>query len=111
MPKKLSSPRDNQLFIRLLPEVDDRLRTLIRKRGDISRIVTEAVMAVPDLDELDVQRIEGVTLVQTTVTLTARCRRRLKRAAVESMRRGGDRSMNALVNAALARYLDSSEKQ
>ena len=99
--KRTTEP-PTKIYIRLLPAIDEALRSKGRYKGDLSRMIEEALMSA-DTDLMTIRLVEMGQVVSdrhTTPSLSDKCRRLLKRV---SLTRGA--SMNALVNAALARSL------
>ncbi len=94
------SPKRMKLFIRLTSEINDRLRSLLRYRGDLSRFIEEALTAT---DLYEVALLPPSTphgTKGTTASTSERVGARLKAAANY---RGC--SANSLLNSALAAWL------
>jgi hypothetical protein len=91
-----------KLFIRLTSEINDRLRGLLRYRGDLSRFIEEA-LTTTDLYEVALLSPGRACAAKGTTASTAkRVGARLKAAA--NHRRC---SVNSLANSAIAAWLTS----
>lgn len=88
-----------KLAIRMNETVNELLRTMIRYRGDLSRMANEALGSV-NLAEVRMISIEDKMVRDTTVTLPKALHKKLKKLASDR-----DSSMNVLVNTALAHWL------
>lgn len=99
--KKTAAPAVStiKLAIRMNETINDVLRTMIRYRGDLSRMANEALVAV-DLSEVKMISIEEKMVRDTTITIPRTLHKKLGKLAGER-----DSSMNVLVNTALAHWL------
>jgi hypothetical protein len=100
-PKKVrqSSPV-RKLVIRLLPLIDEHLRSVMRYRGDLSAMIIEAINAV-DLKSVRLVELAAESrLRSTTVALPPVIHDHLK-----SLGKARSVSMNILVNTAVAHWL------
>lgn len=100
--KKKAPPAADQtikLAVRLNENVNDALRTLIRYRGDLSNMATEALTSV-DLEEVGLVSVDEKMVRDTTISMTRSLHKKLKKIADD---RGT--SMNILVNTGLAHWL------
>lgn len=88
-----------KLAIRMNETINEVLRTMIRYRGDLSRMANEALGSV-DLSEVRMISIEEKMVRDTTITLPKALHKKLKKLAGDR-----DSSMNVLVNTALAHWL------
>jgi hypothetical protein len=98
----MSTASGPKLIVRLLPDLNDKLRRRLLYRGDLSSTVAEAINAVEDLEVVPLVNMGRVGEVDrtTTITLPTKTRAKLQKAAVK---RGC--TMNALVNTAVALWL------
>lgn len=97
---KLDKKDRSRLAYRLMASLDDALRTLMKRRGEMSRYLIEALDAAPLL-EMDLVNIrdEGKA-PEVNLYIPAKVHARVKAAA---KRRGV--SHNTIVNSAMARWL------
>lgn len=89
-----------KLFLRLAADINERLRSSLRYRGDFSRFVEEALTTT---DLMRVSLVPGLSIGNakgTTASVTLRTREHLGSAATS---RGC--SVNSLANSALAAWL------
>ena len=89
-----------KLVIRLLPLIDEHLRSVMRYRGDLSAMIIEAINAV-DLKSVGlVELVAESRLRSTTVALPPAIHDHLK-----SLAKTRSASMNIMVNTAVAHWL------
>lgn len=99
---RLDSPKKMKLFIRLTSEINDRLRGLLRYRGDLSRFIEDA-LTTTDLYKVALLSPTYASEAKgTTASAGKRARARLKAAA--KYRRCSE---NTLANSAIAAWLRS----
>ncbi len=99
--KKAAAPAEStiKLAIRMNETINDVLRTMIRYRGDLSNMASDALEAV-DLSAVKMISIEEKMVRDTTITIPRTLHKKLKKLADER-----NSSMNVLVNTALAHWL------
>jgi Na+/phosphate symporter len=101
-PKKKAAPPADQtikLAVRLNENINETLRSLIRYRGDLSNMATDALTTV-DLEEATLVSVEEKMVRDTTISMTRSLHKKLKKIADDR-----NTSMNILVNTALAHWL------
>lgn len=92
-----------KLFLRLATDVNEKLRRLLRYRGDLSLLVEEALTKV-DLKQVALVHLTAFGRVRgTTATVDAGTRERLSAAAKD---RGC--SVNTLANSTLSAWLSAA---
>lgn len=91
-----------KLIVRLLPDLNEKLRRRLLYRGDLSAKVADAIDAVEDLEQVELVDMSRVGELDrtTTISLPRQTRKKLQKAATK---RGCP--MNALVNTAVALWL------
>ncbi|HYK90507.1 MAG TPA: hypothetical protein VE398_17160 [Acidobacteriota bacterium] len=98
--KVRNAPAVRKLVIRLLPGINEHLRTAMRYRGDLSAMIIEAINTV-DLQSVRVVELASDSRLRTTtVGLPPSIHESL--SAVAKLRNA---SMNIMVNTALAHWL------
>ncbi len=98
--KARPGPSARKLVVRLLPLIDEHLRSIMRYRGDLTAMIIEAVNSV-DLKSVRLVELVGdAPLRTTTIGLPPSLHKDLK--AVAKIRSA---SMNIMVNTALAHWL------
>ena len=98
--KTRRGPSARKLVIRLLPLIDEHLRSIMRYRGDLTTMIIEAVYSV-DLKSVRLVELAGeAPLRTTTIGLPPFLHKDLK--AVAKIRSA---SMNIMVNTAPAHWL------
>jgi hypothetical protein len=98
--KKRQEPTARKLVIRLLPLIDEHLRSVMRYRGDLTTMIIEAINSV-ELQSVQLVELAGESpLRTTTIGLPQSLHKDLK--AVAKVRNA---SMNIMVNTALAHWL------
>jgi hypothetical protein len=95
-----------KLFIRLATEINGRLRSMLRYRGDLSVFVEEALVKTDLKEVLLFSRPVGGKVSGTTVSIAMQTAARLKAAAGE---RGC--SVNALANSAFLAWLGPGKRK
>ena len=100
-PAKVRQPSPvRKLVIRLLPLIDEHLRSVMRYRGDLSAMIIEAINAV-DLKSVRLVELAAESrLRSTTIALPPDIHDRLK-----SLAKARSASMNIMVNTAVAHWL------
>lgn len=98
----LDSPKKMKLFIRLTSEINDGLRTLMRYRGDLSRLIEDALTTTDLYKVALLSPTSSSEAKGTTASTGERAGARLKAAA--TYRRC---SANTLANSAIAAWLKS----
>jgi hypothetical protein len=96
-------PARVKLFLHLATDVNENLRKLLRYRGDLSRLIEEALTNV---DPKQVTLVHSIALGKvrgTTAIISARTRGRLCAAAID---RGC--SVNTLANSTIAAWLSTT---
>lgn len=94
------SPPVRKLVIRLLPGINEHLRSEMRYRGDLSSMIIGAINSV-DLETVRLVDLASDTrLPTTTIALTPAMHARIKTAA-----KARNASMNEIVNTAVAHWL------
>ncbi|HYA40494.1 MAG TPA: hypothetical protein VEF34_04290 [Syntrophobacteraceae bacterium] len=94
-------PAVRKLVIRLLPPLNDRLRTEMRYRGDLSKMIAEAINSV-DLQKVRIvdlswdTRLEAATMISLPQKM---------HAALKALSKARATPMNVLVNTAVAHWL------
>ena len=89
-----------RLYLRLMTEVNDRLRESMRHRGDLSRQIDEALCST-DLATVELDKIPpGTSAHALTAIISSRADRQLRDIA-----RQRSCSVTALANGALSRWL------
>lgn len=88
-----------KLAVRLIENINEALRSLIRYRGDLSAKVIEALTEV-DLETVGLISQEESMVRDTTITMPRTLHKRLKKIASER-----STSMNIVVNTGLAHWL------
>ncbi len=94
-----SEPTRQKLFIRLLPEVDAKVRREALRHGDLSLIIAAALDAFEISDVASQLPKIGSGTIKTTIMLDLRVRLDLKKVALRC-----GTSMNAIINGALAAW-------
>jgi hypothetical protein len=98
--KVRQAPPVRKLVIRLLPGIDEHLRSVMRYRGDLSAMIIEAINAV-DLKSVRLVELAAESrLRSTTVALSPAIHDHLK-----SVAKARSASMNIIVNTAVAHWL------
>lgn len=101
MPDQLRrSPEKVKLFLRLSADVNERLRSALRYRGDLSRLV-ESALSKSDLSRVELVRADAKWETRGT-TASINSRTGLRLAQVAMLRRC---SINLLANSAIAQWL------
>ena len=96
------SKKKMKLFIRLTSEINDRLRSLLRYRGDLSRLIEEA-LTTTDLYKVALLSAGSARAVEgTTASTSERVGTRLRAAATYR-----HCSVNSLANSAIAAWLNT----
>src|SRR5512133_1043648 len=90
----ISKQETVKLAIRICEGVNEALRSLIRYRGDLSKMALEAFAEV-DLDRAALVDGDGAMVAATTISMSPQLRDKLRKIAV-----GRYTSMNILVNTA-----------
>jgi hypothetical protein len=100
-PAKVRKPSPvHKLVIRLLPLIDEHLRSVMRYRGDLSAMIIEAIGAV-DLKSVRLVELAAESrLRSTTIALPPDIHDQLKALA-----KSRSASMNIMVNTAVAHWL------
>lgn len=88
-----------KLAVRLIENINEALRSLIRYRGDLSAKVIEALTEV-DLETVGLISQDESMVRDTTITMPRTLHKRLKKIASER-----STSMNIIVNTGLAHWL------
>lgn len=88
-----------KLAVRLIENINEALRSLIRYRGDLSAKVIEALTEV-DLETVGLISQDESMVRDTTITMPRALHKRLKKIASER-----STSMNIIVNTGLAHWL------
>lgn len=88
-----------KLAVRLNEGINDALRTLIRYRGDLSKMALQALETV-DLTRVALVSPDEPMVADTTISMPRLLHKRLKKVAEDR-----ETSMNIVVNTALAHWL------
>ena len=92
-----------RLYLRLMADVNDRLRESMRHRGDLSRQIEEALSST-DLETIELSKIPpGRSARALTAIVSSRADRQLRDAA-----RQRSCTVTALANSALSRWLGAT---
>ena len=93
-------PHVRKLVIRLLPGINEHLRSVTRYRGDLAAMIIEAINSV-DLDTVRLVDLSTDTRMSTTtLALPPQLHARIKALAKDR-----NASMNEIVNTAIAHWL------
>lgn len=103
-PKVRKAPPVRKLVIRLLPGIDEHLRSVMRYRGDLSNMIIEAINSVDLKSVCLVDLASDTRLTSTTVALPPTIHDYLKTLA-----KTRNASMNIMVNTAVAHWLASKK--
>ena len=101
-PAKPNAPAADQphkLAVRLTQGVNDALRSLIRYRGDLSKMALDA-LTTTDLTAADLVSSDEPMVADTTISMPQALHKKLKRIAADR-----HSSMNIVVNTGLAHWL------
>jgi hypothetical protein len=107
-PKRQEEPSGEvKLAVRLLPDLDEALRKRTRRRGDLSRMVAEAIdnFTLVDTDrQVPDMRGRLADIQQTSLSVPFKTRQ-----ALRSVAHAAEVTENALVNAAVREWLTRSK--
>ena len=93
-----------KLFLRLTGDVNVRLRVLLRYRGDLSRLVEEA-LSKTNLMEVELGRFETIIGARGTTAMVSV----LEGSTLKSAAMARGCSTNALANSAISNWLSTQE--
>ncbi len=89
-----------KLFLRLTTEVNETLRVLLRYRGDLSRLIGEA-LSKTKLMEVELRRFETTGVAKGTTAMVSV----LEGTTLKSAAKARGCSTNALANSAISNWL------